>query len=57
MLNTRRSRIIEFNGRSATLDEWSETIGLRKWTLFRRLERGWSLEKSLTFPKRHYAKR
>lgn len=51
--NTRRNRVIEFNGEKRTLAEWSEKIGINWYSLRNRLDiLGWSVEKTLgTLPK------
>lgn len=48
--NTRKNRIVEFNGEKHTLSEWSEIIHIPSNTLTERLKRGWSIEKTLTTP-------
>lgn len=49
--NTRRNRILEFNGESLTLAEWERRLGSKKNVLARRLDGlGWSVEKALTTP-------
>lgn len=45
--NTRRNRIIEFNGESRCLSEWSEILGIHIMTLENRLNR-MSIEKAFT---------
>jgi len=47
--NTRRNRILEFDGRSKSLIEWSEETGINRTTITQRLDScGWSVEKALT---------
>jgi len=46
--NRRNNRIIEYKGESLTLMQWSKRKGIKYDTLFRRLEAGWSIEKTLT---------
>lgn len=48
--NTRKNRILEFNGEKHTLSEWTEIIHIPSNTLTERLKRGWSIEKTLTTP-------
>jgi hypothetical protein len=49
--NTRRNRILEFNGEKRTLAGWAEWAGLTWYTLRARLDvYGWSLERALTTP-------
>lgn len=45
--NLRCNRIIEHNGESKTLAEWSEISGVEYNKLRKRLNRGWSMEASL----------
>jgi hypothetical protein len=42
----------EFNGANHTINEWAKTLGFKPATLYNRLERGWSIEKTLTTPPR-----
>jgi hypothetical protein len=48
--NTRTNRLVTLNGRTATLTEWLETAIVSKATVYRRLNRGWSIEHALTTP-------
>lgn len=48
--NRRSSRLIEFNGETHTLAEWSKLKGLNIPTLHMRLAYGWSIERALTQP-------
>ena len=50
--NNRRNRILTLDGESKCLVEWSEKIGISVGTLYQRLKRGWSEEKTLTTPVR-----
>lgn len=52
--NTKRTRRIEFNGRTQTLSQWSKEIGVSVSALFSRLQKGWTLEKALS-PRNHKA--
>lgn len=45
-----RSKIITFQGKTATLPEWSEIIGIHTDTLYYRLKHGWTVENTLTIP-------
>lgn len=49
-LNRRNNHLLEFNGEVKTLKEWQDEYGINRTTLMNRLERGWSIEKALTFP-------
>lgn len=52
--NTRRNRVLEFNGERRTLSEWAKWAGLGWFTLRTRLDYyGWSLERALTEPPKH----
>lgn len=48
--NTRHTRLITWNGRTASLAEWSEITGLPALRIGSRLHRGWSIEKTLSTP-------
>ena len=51
--NRRDNVILEFNGESHCLTEWSRIMGIGQSVLSSRLKRGWSVEKALTFPVDH----
>lgn len=51
--NTRRNKILTFKGEVHCCAEWAEIIGMHQDTLWMRLKRGWSIEKSLTTPLLH----
>jgi hypothetical protein len=51
MRNTRRCKRYEFDGKSLTLVEWSEILGIGYDTLRGRLRSGWSVERTLSTPK------
>ena len=55
--NRRNNRIITYNGESRCSSEWAELIGITKDVLYRRLKRGWTIDKALTQPLRPQAKR
>lgn len=46
--NTRRNRILEFNGKRQCLTELAEQFGICKYVLRSRLYLGWSIERALT---------
>ncbi len=48
MNNMRRNRHINHNGQILTLAQWGRKIGIKSNTIFRRLERHWSLERALS---------
>ena len=48
--NTRRNRILEFNGKSQTLRDWATEYGMPFNRLYFRILRGWTMEKALTKP-------
>lgn len=39
--NTRRNHIIEFNGKSLTISQWSKITGINQNTLYKRVSSGW----------------
>jgi hypothetical protein len=48
------NRLIEIDGETRTLTEWSIEYGISKQLVFDRLKRGWSEERSVTKPARKY---
>lgn len=50
--NTRRNKLITFNGETKSLSEWNEKLGFKKQVLDQRLAAGWSLERAFTTPMR-----
>ena len=42
--------LLEFQGTTASLAEWSDTVNVERHTLNMRLRRGWSTERALTTP-------
>lgn len=48
--NRTNSKPIEFNGKSLTVGQWALEIGVDPHLLIRRLDLGWSVEKTLTTP-------
>jgi len=46
--NRRSSRLIHFDGKSMTLMQWSEHLGIGANTIWARLNRGWSIQKALS---------
>lgn len=48
--NKRNNRLLTHAGEALTLPEWSERTGIETGTLFARLRRGWSAERTLCTP-------
>ena len=47
MRNTRRNNLITYQGQTKCLTEWSEIIGIKRYTLFGRIfKSGWTIEKA-----------
>ena len=46
--NKRNNHLIEFGGKTLTLQGWAEETGIPKSRLIMRLRRGWSIERALT---------
>ena len=46
--NTRRNHLLTLNGRTQTMTQWAEEIGIKSPTLRHRLRAGWSIERALT---------
>lgn len=54
--NKRSNRLVQFNGVSHTISEWSGIVGIKKTTIKERLNAGWTIEKVLTEPVRQRTK-
>lgn len=50
--NTRRTKLITYNGKTQSLRDWAKEYDLEPRGLSDRLRRGWGIEKSLTTPGR-----
>lgn len=50
--NRRSNSLHTYNGETLCIQEWSERYKINKVTLWDRLDRGWSIEKALTTPKK-----
>ena len=48
--NTRKNKLIEFNGEKHTLSEWTEILNLPYSRIYKRLSDGWSVERAFTTP-------
>lgn len=46
--NLRTNRVISFNGRTMTMTQWGDELGIKPTTIWARLKRGWSIEQTLT---------
>ncbi|HEY9737554.1 MAG TPA: hypothetical protein V6D06_14770 [Trichocoleus sp.] len=53
--NTRRNRLLTYNGETLFLDEWAERLSISKHTLQTRLWRGWSVEEAFETPIRGHS--
>lgn len=47
--NRRSNHIIEYGGKSMLLCEWAEKTGIGRLIIYKRLKRGWPIEKALGF--------
>lgn len=54
--NRRDNVRLTYNGETQTISDWARKVGMANRTLWARLNRGWSLEKSLTKPLRKTGK-
>lgn len=51
--NTRRNRILEYNGKKQCIADWEEETGIHRALIQQRIDRlGWSVEKALSTPVR-----
>jgi hypothetical protein len=48
--NARFNHVIEFRGESRCIAEWCEILGISRGTIRQRLEKGWSMERTLGEP-------
>lgn len=48
--NRRNSRLITYNGVTHTMTEWGDLVGIKASVIWKRLQRGWSVEATLTTP-------
>ena len=49
--NNRRSNVlIRFNGKTLTISQWADSIGVSCGFIWKRINRGWSINKALTKP-------
>jgi hypothetical protein len=55
-LNTRRTVSLTFEGTTLCASEWADKLSLPRNIIYRRLRRGWSVEKTLTEPIRQCKK-
>jgi hypothetical protein len=46
--NTRSNVILELHGKKQTMQQWCDELGLKIGTVWARLNRGWTVEKTLT---------
>lgn len=51
--NRRTNRVLTFNGESLTVAQWARKLGVNPKSLYNRLYKGWSVEKTLTTPIQH----
>jgi hypothetical protein len=52
--NTSYCRMLEYNGETHSIMEWSEILGITHTALYNRMRRGWSIERALTTKKNKY---
>lgn len=50
--NTRRNHLITYSGKTQTLQQWADEIGISRQVIERRIARGWGTEKALSTPKK-----
>ncbi|WP_195245019.1 hypothetical protein [Clostridium celatum] len=48
--NRTTSHFETFNGETKTVAEWADKVGIKASIIYKRLKRGWSIEKALTTP-------
>lgn len=47
--NYSQNRSLTFNGETMCVTEWAEKFGIDRHRIYQRLNKGWSIEKSLTY--------
>lgn len=51
MRNTRRNNMVTYKGQTKCLAEWSDILGIKRYTLFGRISKlGWTVEKAFETP-------
>lgn len=48
--NRRSTRYITMDGRTQSIKQWADELGIEKTTLWRRFDNGWPVERALTEP-------
>lgn len=51
--NTRFNHFLEFNGKRQTIADWADELGMDYYTLAKRVEKQWPVERALTQPVDH----
>lgn len=49
-LNKRNNHLLAYKGKSQTIVQWAEEIGISRVTLLTRIRRGWSVERAIETP-------
>ncbi len=47
------NRLVEYNGLTLCVTEWAEKLGISRHRIYQRLNKGWSIEKALTYDKKY----
>ena len=50
--NRRNNRLITYQGETFSVTEWAEKLGFKRYLIFDRIKRGWSVEKAFETPPR-----
>lgn len=50
MVNRRCTRFLTYQGRTLNISQWAQEVGIKRLTITRRLDSGWSVEDALTIP-------
>ena len=46
--NYSQNKLIEYNGKTQSVTEWAEELGMKRHLIFNRIKNGWSIEEALT---------
>lgn len=49
--NRRSNRILEMDGKSMPVTEWAEKLGISRQLIYKRLQKGWPVERALSKPR------
>lgn len=48
--NTRVNHLLSYNGKTQTIADWADEVGMNYYTLAKRIAQGWTVERAITQP-------